>query len=246
MPFDLGLWAVLWVAVVLFGASYVRGYSGFGFAALIIAGTGLVTDPLYFVPVVTLADLALTGVQLPGIWKQIDRFRVITIFAGAMVALPVGVWLLQAMGEGWARAAISLFILAMCWALWRGWQLTRRPGAAAHVGVGLVSGLSQGAAVGGLPVAAFFAAQPIPAAAFRATIIGYFCLLDLGTLPVLWLGGLITWDSLLATALGLPVMFLGLWLGSRRFHLANPASFRRFAILLLAVLAVLGLLRAAF
>jgi len=34
---------------------------------------------------------------------------------------------------------------------------------------------------------------------------------------------------------------LGVWLGSLRFIAAEPLSFRRFAIILLAVLAILGL-----
>ena len=142
MPLDLGPLAWGWLALVALGASFVRGYSGFGFAAL------------------------------------------------------------------------------------------------------LVSGLANGAAVGGLPVAAFFAAQPINAAAFRATLVAYFLLLDAWTLPVMWREGLLTSDTLLLAALGLPVMLLGLHLGSRHFLKAPPEEFRRFAIWTLMALAVLGLLRA--
>jgi len=95
--------------------------------------------------------------------------------------------------------------------------------------------------VGGLPVAVFFAAQPLSAAAFRATLIAYFTLLDLWTLPLMAARGLITTDTLLATAMGLPLMVAGVWLGGKRFLAADPQSFRRFAIVLLAILALLGL-----
>ena len=46
-------------------------------------------------------------------------------------------------------------------------------------------GQANGAAVGGLPVAAFFAAQTMSAATFRDTLIACFTLLDLWTLPVM-------------------------------------------------------------
>ncbi len=59
----------------------------------------------------------------------------------------------------------------------------------------------------------------------------------------MWSQGFVTRDTLLATALGLPLMVAGVHLGSRRFLSAPPDSFRRFAILLLATLAVLGLMR---
>ena len=134
----------------------------------------------------------------------------------------------------------------MCGVLWRGFRFARPVGLAPHAGVGLVSGLANGAAIGGLPVAAFFAAQPIPAAAFRATLIAYFALLDLWTLPDLARDGRVRpRAAVVLAALGLPITLLGMQLGSRRFHAAPPEEFRRFAILLLAVLAVLGLLRAA-
>ena len=41
--------------------------------------------------------------------------------------------------------------------------------------------------------------------------------------------------------LSLPVIGVGIWLGGRHFLHTDPQDFRRFAILLLAFLAVLGL-----
>ena len=243
IPFDLSPPAALWMAAAILGAAFVRGYSGFGFAALIVAAAGLVTNPLHFVPVVLLADILLTAQQAPDIRRHIDWRRVATLFAGCLAGVPLGVWALTRTDPDTARAAISVYILAMCALLLTGWTMRRPAGDAAHVATGVISGIANGAAVGGLPVAAFFAAQPIAAVTFRATLIAYFTLLDLWTIPLLWAQGLITRDTLLATALGLPLMVLGVHLGSRRFLRAAPENFRRFAIMLLALLAVLGLVR---
>ncbi len=241
MPFDLGLSASLWIACVFFVAAFVRGYSGFGFAALIVSGAGLVADPMLFVPVVLIADVLLTLQQARDIRPHIQWRRVLTLFAGCIIGVPLSVWALGQIGADLARALISVYILGMCGLLLTGWTLRRVAGDGAHVGVGLVSGLANGAAVGGLPVAAFFAAQPIGAAAFRATLIAYFFLLDLWTLPIMAANGMITRDTLIATAMGLPIMVLGIWVGARRFLNAEPQSFRRFAIGLLAFLSILGL-----
>jgi uncharacterized membrane protein YfcA len=54
----------------------------------------------------------------------------------------------------------------------------------------------------------------------------------------------VTWDTLWAALFALPLTLLGNWLGGRHFFGTDPQEFRRFAILLLAVLAALGLIRA--
>lgn len=243
MPFDLSPLATLWMAIAVFGAAYVRGYSGFGFAALIVASAGLVTNPLHFVPVVILADVMLTAQQARGIWAEIAWRRVLTLFFGALIGVPVGVALLTNLGIDTLRALISMFVLAMCALLFFGWNLRKPQGDAAHIGTGVISGLANGAAVGGLPVAVFFSAQTMPSTTFRASVIAYFTLLDLWTLPNFWIAGLITRDTLIATALSLPLMSLGVWLGGKRFRATTPGNFRQFAIMLLATLAVMGLLK---
>jgi uncharacterized membrane protein YfcA len=107
----------------------------------------------------------------------------------------------------------------------------------------LVSGLANAPGMGGLPVAAFFAAQAMSPAVFRATLVAYFPLLDLYSAPIYWWSGMVTWDTLWISLIGLPLVFLSNWLGSRHFLRTDPQDFRRFAILLLAGLAALGLLK---
>ncbi len=41
-------------------AAFVRGYSGFGYSALVIAASSLVTNPLNFVAVVVLLEFAMS------------------------------------------------------------------------------------------------------------------------------------------------------------------------------------------
>lgn len=243
LPFDLGPAGAGFLALAVLGASYVRGYCGFGFAALTIAASALVTDPRQMVAVVILADLLMSAQQVPGVLRQADWSRVRLLFLGALFGVPAGVALLAGMGAGMARIAVSLFILAICALLWSGWRLSRTVGPAGTGAVGLLSGFANAAGVGGLPVAGFLAAQPVPAPIFRATLIVYFALLDLWSLPVMARAGMVSADTVVAVLATLPLMLAGLWLGSRRFGRAAPDDFRRFAIALLAVLAGLGLVR---
>lgn len=242
MPFGLSGGEALVVAFGMVVAGYVRGYSGFGFAALVMSFAALVTDPFPFVAVVLLADVVMTASQARGIWSQIDWGRVRSLFLGCLVGVPVGVWAVQAVPVDLGRAVLSGFVLAMCGLLWLGWAIGPQR-AGAHMAVGVVSGLANSMAVGGLPVAVFFTAQGVAPAVFRATVIAYFTALDLWSLPVLWSAGMVSMESVWATAYGLPFMLAGLWAGGRRFTRTSPQDFRRFAILLLVGLSLAGLWR---
>lgn len=243
LPFDLGAGAGLWLAFAFFAAAFVRGYSGFGFSALVVAAAGLATNPVLLVPVVVIAEIAMTLLQARGVAKQVEWKRVLSMLAGAVVIMPVSVTLLARVGEDRARIAISLIILVMALILLTGWTLHRRIGPVGHVGVGTVSGFANGAAVGGLPVAAFMAAQPIPAAVFRATMVAYLTLIDLVALPIMWANGMVSRDTFVTLGFAAPLLVAGIWLGGRRFLTASPQSFRRIAIMLLIGLSVLGLAR---
>jgi uncharacterized protein len=244
LPFDLGPDTAAALAIALLGAAFVRGYSGFGFSAIFIAFAALLTNPLPLIPVVFLCEILMTAFQARGMRGHIAWRRVSWLLAGAAIALPFSVAVLLSVGESTARVAISAVIGVMALVLLSGWTLQREIGAVGHGGVGVISGLCNAAGIGGLPVAAFMTAQPMQPARFRATMIIYLTGLDLITLPMLWLGGLVTWDTLLGAAMALPLLALGVWLGGRQFLAASPATFRRFAVILLLVLAAIGLLRA--
>lgn len=245
MPLDLSPPGWGWLALLALLAAFARGYAGFGFAALLIAGAALVADPVALVPAVLLCDLALTLPQARSIRGQVAWGRAGWLLAGAALGIPLGVWLFAHLSPDAGRMAVALWVLLMCAALRGGWRLAGTQGPASHAGVGAVSGIANGAAVGGLPVAAFFAAQALPPATMRATMIAYFAALDAGTLTVLWSRGAIGWGDLRLAALGLPLMVAGVLLGGRRFLATPPEDFRRLATLFLAALALLALLRAA-
>ncbi len=243
MPFDLSLGHLVALSIALLCAAYVRGYSGFGFSAIFIAFAALLTNPLPLIPVVFACEMLMTVFQARGIRGHIDWRRVLSLLAGAALVLPFSVWAILSLEAESVRLTVSLIVLAMSLVLLTGWTLTRVIGTPGHIGVGMVSGLCNSAGIGGLPVAAFMTAQPIPAARFRATMIVYLTGVDLITMPLLWTGGLVTWETALGVVFAFPLLGLGVWLGGRQFLAASPSTFRRFAVFLLLTLSSLGLLR---
>lgn len=246
LPFELGFGAAAFMAAAVLLAAFVRGYSGFGFSAMVIAASGLVTNPLNFVAVVVIAEAVMSAQAWHGnggVGPDIDWQRARLLIAGAAIGLPLGLWALTSIPADAARAVISVYILIMCGVLMAGYRLGREVRGAPNFVVGIVSGMANAPGMAGLPVAAFFAAQTIPAAVFRATLIAYFPLLDVISAPLYFYHGMVSWDTLRASLMILPIVFLGNWAGGRHFLNTDPQDFRRFAIGVLAVLALLGLLK---
>jgi uncharacterized membrane protein YfcA len=241
MPFDLGPAALVWMAVATLIAGFVRGYSGFGYSALLIAASSLVTNPLNFVAVVVILETVMSLQAAKGAGPAVDWWRVGWLLGGAAIGLPLGLWILTGVSEDTARAVVSGYVLLMCAVLLAGWRLSREVAGPVNGVMGVVSGLANAPGMGGLPIAAFFAAQPMQAAVFRATLIAYFPLLDLYSAPLYWYAGLVSWDTLWASLWLLPITLVSNWFGGRHFFGTDPQDFRRFAIVLLAGLAVLGL-----
>ncbi|NBZ88965.1 sulfite exporter TauE/SafE family protein [Stagnihabitans tardus] len=242
--FDLSPLGLAWMALAILVAGFVRGYSGFGFSAMVIAASALVTNPLNAVAVVVVWETVMTLQAWKGVGADVDWRRIGLLTLGAVIGLPVGLWVLGMISEDAARAVISAYVLTMCLVLFAGWRMKAEAGRPATFGIGLISGLANAPGMGGLPVAAFFAAQPISPAVFRATLVAYFPILDLYSTPLYWYHGMVTWETGKAALIGLPLVFLSNWAGSRHFLKTDPQDFRRFAILLLGGLAALGLLKA--
>ena len=244
MPFDLGPGTTAALAIALLGAAFVRGYSGFGFSAIFIAFAALLTNPLPLIPVIFACEITMTAFQARGIRSHIDWPRALALLAGAAVALPLSVSVMLSIGVDNARLAISAIVGVMALVLLSGWTLTRPIATRGNMVVGVVAGLANGAGVGGLPVAASMAAQPIPAPVFRATMIVFLTGIDIMSLPLLWRGGLVSMDTAIGLALAFPILAVGVFLGGRQFLSASPSTFKRFAVMLLLALSAMGLLRA--
>jgi hypothetical protein len=88
LPLDLGPLAWAWLALVALGASFVRGYSGFGFAALLDLGRGrLVTRPVALVPAVSLCDIGSRAAM--GVRPWLHRLAAVAFLFGWLLSLGV-------------------------------------------------------------------------------------------------------------------------------------------------------------
>jgi uncharacterized protein len=234
------------MAVGLLVAGFARGYSGFGFSALLVASWSLAAPPAVPVAVTVMLEVSASVLQAVSAWPHVDWRRVGLLLAGAVVGTPFGVAVLGLASPDLLRLVIAVVLLACCGALLAGYVLKRQLGAPGDIAVGGVSGLANGAtAMGGLPVALFLAASGVAPAVMRATFIAYFFPLDIITISLMVRQGVIGWDTLALALICLPGLLIGLVLGGRHFLSASPEQFRRQTLYLLVGLALIVLVRAS-
>jgi len=243
MPLDWIQLSIL-VAIALV-AAVVRGYSGFGFSAIVIAGASLAIAPAALVPALYMLEIVASIHMLPGVRRQIDYPNFWPMLLGCVAGLPAGQFLLVHLPADTIRICLSLGILVSTALIWRGYRFKMEMNKPLAGVTGFLIGFGSGmASVGGLLAMVIFLGANYPAAQTRAIFVAIFLVMYVYGTVVSALNGLITTMTLWIVLAGLVPLFAGILLGQRRWLSATPESFRSFALGLLMVLAIAGIARA--
>ena len=244
------LWAVVqsdWPLLALssgavFLAAIVRGFSGFGFSLLSITAISLILPVAQIVPSIFLLEIAASINLIPGIWREIHWRSLTWLMVGYVIGLPVGGYALIHAPEAPAQIVLGMFVIGTAILMLRGFHLERTPGAPASTGTGVASGVLNGAfGIGGPPVVLFYFSTPGAAAIGRASIIFFFLFTDLLGVGYFATQGIVTAQSFVQAALWLPALLIGVWIGAHGFRHMDQDAFRRWVLVILIALALLGI-----
>ncbi len=239
--------------VVSLGAGMVRGFAGFGYSALTVAGLAVFVAPAKVVPAVLALEIVASVSMWRSAMRDADRTWLGWLLAGNLLFVPVGIALLAVLPETLLRLLVGCALLITALALRFTATHTFAPTPALRATAGIASGLLNGvAASGGVAAAMLMAAARLPAARLRATMVsfllfaGAYALLCAALMPTAKGNSLISLDTLRWALLLAPTMLAGIWLGKHCFANADPAGYRQHVLTLLIVISALGASRAAF
>jgi uncharacterized protein len=230
---------VLAAASSILVAALVRGFTGFGFALTAVPLLGLFMPPTQSVPVAVCLQLLIGLSDFPRASRVCDwpSLRCLTI--GGVLGSPVGALVLSVVSAPVARILIALITIGAVVTLNAGVRLTTAPSRKATTLVGLSAGLFNGlAAMPGPPVIVYYASGPFSRVAARASMMVFFLVSSMVALVSTALLGLLDLRALVLTALGVPIMLLGTWLGDLGFNHGSDTLHRRVSIASLAVVAL--------
>jgi len=231
-----------WALLLIFAAALVRGYTGFGFAAVAITGLNLVWPPQISVPVIILLDLIGSLGLLRSAWPESDRALIRRMASGALIGIPLGLTLLIQLPETLLKLIINAGVLVMTLILFL------RPGQArceypwlTRIAGGISGAFTAAASIGGLPIVCYLMSTPLDARSQRASMVIFLAATDLVVLVLMAVSGLLGTHLLVPILLLLVPTLLGVHLGKTAFHHFRPKSFHPVALPILAALSVSGL-----
>lgn len=239
-------WQLLSAVAILVVASIVRGLTGFGFSALVVTGLGFIFLPTEVVVMALILEIIASVHLLPSVWKDIEWSLLSSLMVGVFVATPLGMYLLNWLQPDLMRLAISLTVLCFALIILSGVSRSKDGSFVVHSGIGLVSGLCNGAAaLGGLPIVAFMLSGSTSVKSVRATLVATFFATDVYAMLFAGGHGIIGENSIVLAVCSLPILFVGVAIGKRLFHLAPPQLFRRVSLALLIFISTVGGVKAA-
>jgi len=234
-------------------AGVVRGFSGFGFSALTVAGVSLFMSPVAVVPAVLMLEIVASFSVWPSARRDLDWNWLKPLVIGNVVFVPVGVFLLAHLDPVLMRLVVGLVLFCTAGVLWWREGTPLRTSGLAQSSTGALSGFLNGlAASGGVAAALTMAACHVPARALRGTMVVFLVFGSGYTL--LWAGvfsqmagtgiDVFSLETLHWVLVLAPGMLVGIQLGRKAFARSNPDGFRILVLKLLTVISALSVVRA--
>lgn len=237
--------ATLCIALVLvFGASLVRGLTGFGLAIILVPLLGLIVPPAEAVVISLLLQLLAGPIGLKRILADGERATAIPISIAAMLATAPGIWLLSVTPPDFARLAIALLALAAFGLMFVPAKEGAIPGRKETVGTGVAAGLLTGfASMPGPPVVPFYLRRKLPPNIARASMLMvFFACATAGSIAAFALG-VANLHLLWLSVLFYPALYIGTRLGELAFGKVSEPVWRTLVGIILGVAGMAAMVR---
>lgn len=232
---------LLLACAATFAAGLIRGFAGFGSGMIMVAVLLSLYPPMLAMPTVLFTELVLSLVMLPAAMPHIRWRLILPMAIAAAVVAPLGVWVLGGLNQESAKLLASAMILVFVALALLKKTTGEGVGRAAVLRAGAFSGFMGGVAgMTGPPVVGLLLRMQLPPRQIRATLIGYFVIID----------GLLLLNFSLHGAGGLDYLGLGLvvllplicgsLLGASLFPRASPRTYRNLALATVSAAAVIS------
>lgn len=234
-----GLW-LLAIGAVL--AGLVRGFSGFGTGLVFVPFAAEVFSPIWVLIVLMTMDLLGPIPAVPRALRDGHPRDVLRLGAGALIGLPIGLWVLTSISQTSFRVVIAVVILVLLVLLVTGVRYRGVLGPRLVLGTGLLGGLMGGAVLlPGPPVILLYMARDLPVAAIRANIFLYLFLADILMVALLVLRGLLELQPILVGLVVMPAYLVSILIGTAIFDPGRGSVYRWVAYGIIAGSALRGL-----
>lgn len=228
---DISLSVFILGSIIFLLSAIIQGITGFGFSLLAIPVMSLFILPQELMPISLLFSMIINLYVLFHSKQKGSWVKIKWIFLSAIITIPFGTYLLLILSADQLRFFMGIFIFIIGILFLFGFKKTIKREREMMIPIGLISGLLNGAiTMSGPPVILFLVNQNRSKLEFRSHLSLYFLLVNLVTLPVYLYHGLFTSHTVITTAIFLPSLLIGVFLGGWLSHKLPDEIFRKAAI----------------
>ncbi len=233
---------VLILMMVVFFAAFIRGYSGFGFAAFAVVGLNFFLSPQQSIPIVLGLDVICSAPLLKQAMRQADIPTLKRLTLGAVIGTPIGLALLLLVPGEILKILICITILIFSAFLILNIRIKNTDKTPAKYGFGLLAGTGTSAAsIGGPIVVCYMLSSSLTATVQRATMIMFFIISESVSLGGLFMSNLIDLEVIKLIAILLIPSLIAVRVGQYFFNKKPPKSLKHFALPIISTVAILGI-----
>jgi len=245
--FDFSLSQFLIILFIVFIASIIRGFNGFGFSATCISGFSFILPAIEIVPIILILEVFISVFMIPYVWNKIDWNFVFKLLIGITLGSPIGLYLLKYLSPDATHLYVCLIIIFFSLLLMKGYSNKNIDNDLSKILTGVISGTLNGlTTLGGMPVALFLLITSIQPAVIRGSLAALFFLTDIYAFILSYFGGIVDMITIYRTIPLIIVLPLGVFIGNKFFIKSKEQLYRKVVFYFLIIISIIGILRIIF
>jgi len=242
--FQLSLIEIYYVLIIVFIASIIRGFNGFGFSAICISGFSYILPAIEIVPIILALEVAISIFMAPYIWNKIDWKFVFKILLGILIGSPIGLYLLKHLNPQITHLFVCLLIIFFSILLMRGFSNQKINNNYGKFLTGIISGTLNGfTTLGGMPVALFLLIINIQPALIRGSLAALFFLTDIYAFVLSFFSGIVDMVTIYRVIPLIIILPFGVFIGNKFFVKSKEETYRKVVFYFLIIISITGFIK---
>ena len=232
------------IILIVFFASIIRGFNGFGFSATCISLISFILPTIEIVPIILLLEILVSIFMFRYIWKSIDWQFVIQILIGVSIGGPIGLYLLKFLSANITHLLICMIIIFFVILQLQGYSNKKINNLPIKISAGIVSGIINGlGTLGGMPISLFLLITKVKPIVIRGSLAAIFFISDAYLFNLSFYSGIVDSTIFLRT---LPLVFvlpIGVFIGNKLFLKSKEETYRKTVFYFLIIVSIIGIIK---
>jgi uncharacterized membrane protein YfcA len=239
---DLSLSQFLIILFVVFIASIIRGFNGFGFSATCMSLISFILPAIEIVPIILVLEVMVSIFMFPYIWNNIDWKFVFQILIGISIGSPVGLYLLKILSPDIVHFSICGIIIFFVILQLRGYSNKKINILPVKFLAGGVSGIVNGlGTLGGMPISLFLLITKVRPIVIRGSLAAIFFIADAYVLNLSFYAEIVEVTALYRVLPLILVLPIGIFIGNKFFVKSREETYRKFVFYFLIIISIFGI-----